>query len=64
MVEILIRLEEHERVLNALNVSTNEEIKAKLMSYLNSRVNDFEQSIEMQKVVETYEFIPLIELEN
>lgn len=64
MLEIIIRLEEEERVFNAFNADSSEDVKEKLMSYLNSRVNDYEQNIEMQKVVETYEFTPLIEVQE
>lgn len=64
MLEIVIRLEEDERVFNAFNADSSEDVKEELMNYLNSRVNDYEQNIEVQKVVEAYEFTPLIEVQE
>ena len=62
MLEIIIRLEERERIFKAFSMDSSEAVKEELVSYLNSRVNDYEQSVEMQKVIDEYRFIPLTEL--
>lgn len=63
-MKINIQLTEDERILTAFNVQSSDEIKDSLIAYLNSRVNDYEQSVEMQKVAETYTFVPLIEIQD
>lgn len=64
MIEVTIRLEEQERVYEALGVETDEEIRERLVRYLNTIVDDHERGVEMQKTVESYEYKPLIELQE
>lgn len=64
MIEIIIKLEEQERVYEALGVETDEEIRERLVRHLNTIVDDYERGVEMQKTVESYEFKPLLELQE
>lgn len=60
MIEISIKLEELERVLQALKVETPEDIKAELVNYLNSRVYESERDDAIQKTISLYKFKPLV----
>lgn len=64
MIEINIKLEEKDRVLEAFNVESSEQLREHLMFYLNTTVKDFERNIEVSKAIEAYTFEPLIEIAN
>lgn len=62
MIEINIRLEEENRILEAFAVESSEQLREHLVFYLNATVKDFERNIEVSKAIEAYTFVPLTEI--
>lgn len=62
MMKININLKEEDRILKAFGVESSEQVRERLILYLNTVVNDYEQNIEVSKAIEAYTFIPLTEI--
>lgn len=62
MIEINIKLEERDRILEAFGVETSEQVRERMILYLNTVVNDHERNVEVSKAVAAYTFTPLTEI--